>query len=56
VVGGKTAEKAAFKRAAQQGIRIILHTSLEDIVARITGERKTIYKIFKEALAKEVIA
>jgi len=53
MIGGKTAYESAIKKAMQQGIRIILHTSLEEIVDRLTVEKKTVYKIIKEALEAE---
>jgi len=35
------------------GVKIVLHTSVEDVMERLTGERETFYKIVKqETLAR----
>ena len=50
MLSGQTAEKAAFEKAARIGIKIILHTSLEDTIARLMGRpRKTFRKILAES-------
>ena len=45
MVGAKTAEPNAFRKAAQMGMKIILHTSVEDVVERLTGDDTSFYKI-----------
>jgi len=47
ILGGKTAEKIAFKKAGRLGVKIVLHTGMEDVIARLTGKRETFYKILK---------
>jgi len=54
IVGGKSAEGGAFAKASKQGMRIILHTSIEDVMGRLTGEYVSIHEIMKEA-AEEAI-
>jgi hypothetical protein len=52
MLSGKTAESSAFKKASQMGIRIVLHTALEDLIAKITGtEKVTFRKIAQKAVA-----
>jgi len=45
MVGAKSAEPNAFKKAASMGMKIILHTSIEDVMERLTGDTTTFYKI-----------
>jgi hypothetical protein len=45
LVGAKSAEPNAFKKAASMGMKIILHTSIEDAMERLTGDGTTFYKI-----------
>jgi hypothetical protein len=47
MVGAKTAEPNAFRKAAQMGLKIILHTSVEDVVERLTGDDTSFFKIAK---------
>jgi hypothetical protein len=47
MVGAKSAEPNAFKKAAAMGMKIILHTSIEDVMERLTGDNTTFYKIAK---------
>ena len=47
LVGAKTAEPNAFRKAAQMGMKIILHTGVEDVMERLTGDDTSFYKIAK---------
>ena len=48
LVTGKTAEKTAIQKASKMGIKIVFHTQMEEILARLTGKPKiTFYKIVK---------
>jgi len=50
VIGGKTAHGSAFAKARKQGIRVVLHTSVEDILSRLKGERVSLYKVIQQSI------
>jgi hypothetical protein len=52
MIGGKTAHGSAFGKARKQGIRIVLHTSVEDILSRLKGERISLYKVIQQSTAR----
>ena len=49
ILAGKTAESSAFQKASRMGIRIVLHTSVEDCLERLLGQRETFHKIISRA-------
>lgn len=47
---GRRAENSALIKAKKIGIRIVLHTSMEDVIAELKGQpRKTFHRILKES-------
>lgn len=47
MVGAKTAQPNAFRKAAQMGTKIILHTDIEDVMERLAGDITDFHRIVK---------
>jgi len=48
LVGGKSADAIAFKKASRMGVKIVLHTSVEDVMERLTCLKESFYKIVRQ--------